>query len=790
MPRPNRVLWVLSVLLCIGVVGRARGEKPGRLLREIGRWGDGRFVAGNAIDSKAFSSGRLAVGVTRGVIVWDVGTLAEVGRFPLPFDPNNPMLREVALSSDGRRLIVGSDGGASTWDLQAGKRLSEVRWTGFHNPGVTLAASGPLAAVWEKPDAYSATEPTRVELWDLRRRTSRRLPTGGPIWDLRFLDDERWLFPFEVEYSSTTAPFVIARSAAGVVDIREPARTPCRTVKAEACTLAAPNGRWIVEVGQQPEGTLGQRDLVPLVSVTDGATKDRLVIAETRPSSTLSWCRGDVCGETPTNLESARVTLDRRGRRLATIISPAMSAQRLEVWDLGSRRKISSAPLDGGIYDFALSGSGTRILVHEIAGTMQSPRHDLVVFATDTGEPLWRQENIAWGDTPVASQAWIVESAGLVTLLEQPSQLVPGRAVAWDIDTGEQRFALPIGRHAHGRPLAAGGHVAVPASSNGFTVVAARGGAAVLPPDRHAGAVARLALSDDGALLASAGDDGKVIIRSLDGRTAARVLAADAIGDLAFAPGGHQLLAAGRLAATRWDGDKGSPLGEVRATLNGNDGRHVDGARLLGDGERVGFLRDDHSVEIRAWQGDKKARIMTKVCPHGFWPIGVSLAGRGWYGFVDTSNRFVLHELEGDAMRPRADRGIATSEWVIADDGRHVLHQEYGGGAILLATTDASDGPVRLHEGRFGLTAAAFTPDARLAVTALGDATVHVWDVKTKAELDAVDLSTSLDQPTALAISKQGDDLFVGTVRGIVYRFSMTKPGRRGANEPRLPHTF
>ena len=250
----------------------------------------------------------------------------------------------------------------------------------------------------------------------------------------------------------------------------------------------------------------------------------------------------------------------------------------------------------------------------------------------------------------------------------------------------------------------------------------------------------------------------------------------DAIPDLAFSPGGHQLLAAGRLSATRWDGDTGSPLGAVRATVDHGDGRHVLGARLLPGRDSVGFFREDHSLEIRPWQGDKGVRILTRLCPRGFWPDGVSLAGQGWCGSPDDGNQFVLRALENGAVRPRADGGAATRQWVIADDGRHLLYQEHGGGGIVLATTDASDTPTRIHERRSTLTAAAFTPDARLAVTAVSeDEAVYVWDVKTKAHLDTVDLSASLDHATALAVSKKGDELFVGTARGIVYRFSVSR---------------
>jgi WD40 repeat protein len=780
MPHPHRALSVLGILVWLAVAGAARAEnRPGKVLRETGRWGDGRFVAGDAVRSKVFAAGRLAVGTSRGVIVWDLRTLAEVARLPLPFDEQTLDVREVMLSPDGRRVTAGSAGGAGTWDLRTGKRLFGMSWSGFKSPGVALAPSGDFAAVWEK-QPEDPSRPPRIELWDLRRGTSHPVAPDGPIGQLRFADDERALVPLERDAWFSQQPSVIRRAAAGVADLRRQG-APCRTDAPSTCTLTRPNSRWTVEVARQPRnGAVADRPL-PLVSVTDTEGKDRLVIAETHPFLTFEDCHGDVCDEFPREgSDRARVALDRSGRRLAALIAQTPPGQHMDVWDLPSRRKIAAAQMSALVHDFALSESGTRILVHELMDTQKGQRHDVVVYAADTGQPLWRHENIAWG-TPAssASEVWIVEAAGLVTLLEQPSAVAAGRVVAWDIDTGRERVALPIGRSAHGRPLAAGDHLALPASIDGFTILSARGGADALPSDRHAGAVARLALSDDGALLASAGHDGKLIVRPLGGRTAARVLHADAIHDLAFAPGSHQLLAAGRLHATRWDGDTGSLLGEVHATVQDGKEQNVLGARLLVGRDGVGFFRDDHSLEIRPWQGDKGIRILTRLCPRGFWPGTVSLAGPGWCGQPDEHDSFVLRELETGAVRTRAGGGAVTERWAIADDGRHLIYAENGGG-IVLATTDGSDAPVRIHEPQLaGLTAAAFTPDARLAVTALWrDETVHVWDVNTYAEVDAIDFTATLDHATALAVSKKGDELFVGTARGIVYRFGITRPER------------
>jgi hypothetical protein len=59
------MLSVLGVLLSLAVGQSTHADDlHGKVLRETGRWGDGRFVAGAPILSKAFSAGRLAVGTS------------------------------------------------------------------------------------------------------------------------------------------------------------------------------------------------------------------------------------------------------------------------------------------------------------------------------------------------------------------------------------------------------------------------------------------------------------------------------------------------------------------------------------------------------------------------------------------------------------------------------------------------------------------------------------------------------------------------------------------------------
>jgi WD40 repeat protein len=229
----------------------------------------------------------------------------------------------------------------------------------------------------------------------------------------------------------------------------------------------------------------------------------------------------------------------------------------------------------------------------------------------------------------------------------------------------------------------------------------------------------------------------------------------------------------------------------LRETGRWGDGRFVAGGMILSKAFSAGRLAVGTSGEVIVWDlltlaevwrtvlpVDRRHPELRKVCTSravGRWTSGadreLGLCRHLGPSVWQAAHRDELERLRAPRRRAgtvgRAGGGVGEARlWHLNQASR-----------VIRGTTDVSQAPVRIHQPRVSLTAAAFTPDARLAVTALWDGTVHLWDAETAVELDAIDFAASLDRPAALAISPKGDELFVGTERGIVYRFSIATRG-------------
>jgi WD40 repeat protein len=90
-----------------------------------------------------------------GVIVHDL----EASRWT-PLDRIGPAANAIALTADGRLLLLGTDRGTvELWDVSNGNQLQALDW-----------ASGPVSAVAFAPDGFTAaagTESGNVVVWDL-----------------------------------------------------------------------------------------------------------------------------------------------------------------------------------------------------------------------------------------------------------------------------------------------------------------------------------------------------------------------------------------------------------------------------------------------------------------------------------------------------------------------------------------------------------------------------------------------------------------------------------------------
>jgi WD40 repeat protein len=165
----------------------------------------------------------------------------------------------------------------------------------------------------------------------------------------------------------------------------------------------------------------------------------------------------------------------------------------------------------------------------------------------------------------------------------------------------------------------------------------------------------------------------------------------------------------------------------------------------------------------------------------GLYPAGdsvVAIAFRGaandrWVtaGRTGMVTAMGLEDIGLDASRPRLGRhGQPLTTIASSPDGIHVLSGDARGGVRLWMIGRRGGFDLVPGDGA-PITALAFSPDDRLAVAASRNGRVALFGDRTTL-LGTIDLATSTDYPTALAVDGPRT-LLVGTARGVVRRFQI-----------------
>ncbi|MET9882062.1 helix-turn-helix domain-containing protein [Streptomyces sp. NPDC006430] len=241
----------------------------------------------------------------------------------------------------------------------------------------------------------------------------------------------------------------------------------------------------------------------------------------------------------------------------------------------------------------------------------------------------------------------------------------------------------------------------------------------------HSGPVNAVAFAPDGRLLATAGSDGKVLLRRVaDRRTTATLTTAGRVRSVAFGPDGRTL------AATSTDGP-------VRLWDTAGHGTAVLPAQTT-DARAVAFAPDGHTLAVAAadgtvqlWDpsGDRPA-VATLVGHTGrvnalaYAPDGRTLVSAGTDRTVrlwDPVRARPLAVLQGHTGEVL---GVA-----FAPDGRTVAS---GGVDRTVRLWDVADhrATATLTGHNDDINAVAYTPDGTTVISAGGDGTTRLWDVR------------------------------------------------------------
>ncbi|MFD7631257.1 helix-turn-helix domain-containing protein [Streptomyces sp. NPDC059851] len=269
----------------------------------------------------------------------------------------------------------------------------------------------------------------------------------------------------------------------------------------------------------------------------------------------------------------------------------------------------------------------------------------------------------------------------------------------------------------------------------------------------HSGPVNAAAFAPGGRLLATAGSDGKVLLRRVsDRRTTATLTMPGRVRSVAFSPDGRALAATSTEGPVRlWD-----TAGRLTAELPAE----TAGARAVAfspDGRTLAVAAADGTVQLRDPAGGAaEPRVLTghtgRVEALAYAPDGRTLASAG----ADQTVR--LWDTSDDARPPAVLRGHTGGLLGVAfaPDGRSVAS---GGSDRTVRVWDVAErrATATLTGHSDDVNAVAYTPDGTTVVSAGGDGATRLWDVRSGRP--TATLSGHTDYVLALAVDSAGATL-------------------------------
>jgi WD40 repeat protein len=616
--------------------------------------------------------------------------------------------------------------------------------------GVSISSDGKRCATIGCPN--NMHEQGTAAVWDLAtKRVLRRF--GGPgdtVFDAAFLPDG--------EHVVTGAPLG-DQSPIKVRSLRD--GEPDRVVgRSHTFTIAvSPRGRRIASAsdrGVQVFDAAGGKNgmVLPQGSAPDRIgcgraaflTDDRILVACDDGIARI-W---DVSKGYPDRVKTLEghepsqnmpsLALSRDGR-FALTASVGRGGE-LRLWNLGSNESESFTRTDypaAGIRSLAFAAT------RHLALVSPAERHDnrLETLDTKTGERSWIStlggDNNAVAVTPDERLAVCGDQHGTLRIVDLERRL--------DVEPGHVLKVTGVGFLPDGKRVASTGFEGV------LRVWDERGGlvACLNGPERRdrivqtMNALAVSPNADDGRFATPFYRESRALAVFAVGRDGPLPLAFDSpqrnVLSAAYSPDGQKLVSGDDNGGVQvWNAETGQPRGEPLAipgskVFVNSVAYSPDGGRILASATRGG---------VRVWNAVTREMLGGRALADepGGPPIVSAFAGRERIVVGGGSGSLAVWDLAGGSWR---------------EVGRH----------------DSGANPCD-GNAPTSVIAVAASDDGRRAVSAGEDGRIRIWDLAASKELDRIDLRSSEDVATALAIGHDGRTLAVGTRRGLVLRFDLT----------------
>jgi WD40 repeat protein len=276
-------------------------------------------------------------------------------------------------------------------------------------------------------------------------------------------------------------------------------------------------------------------------------------------------------------------------------------------------------------------------------------------------------------------------------------------------------------------------------------------------------------------LVLSAGEDGTCRVwDAKSGRELRSLLGHEgSVNAVSVTPDGRRAFSAGADGMPRfWD----LPGGSVVRAFHPMFPPNIAAAAVSPDG-RHAFTGED-KYGVRYWDLESLTEDNVPLeAERRFKVLSVALSPDGKLGLSGGDDKFgILWSLDTRKRAMEFPHDAPVTAVAFAPDSKNALTGSADG---TLRSWDLTGGvrlrpAVSAHEEK-PVTAVVVFPDGKRAASAGRDRTVRIWRYPDLIELDRIDLRSSLDHATSLDVSKDGRVLYAGTRRGPLLVFALVE---------------